>query len=64
MRRGSIYAIIEIESIFARAVLDRHGSTLVCTSEFWINLQTRYDLDVADRTVRRLIEQEISPRTA
>src|ERR1017187_4612889 len=34
------------------------------SSEFWINLQTRYDLDVADRTVRRRIEQEISPRAA
>ena len=34
------------------------------SSEFWINLQTRYDLDLADRTVRRRIEQEISPRAA
>ena len=34
------------------------------SSEFWINLQTRYDLDVADRTVRRRIEREISPRAA
>ena len=34
------------------------------SSEFWINLQTRHDLDVADRTVRRRIEREISPRAA
>ena len=34
------------------------------SSEFWINFQTRYDLDVADRTVRRRIEREISPRAA
>ena len=32
--------------------------------EFWINLQARYDLDVADRTVRRKIEQEVAPRDA
>ncbi|HEX4890606.1 MAG TPA: HigA family addiction module antitoxin [Alphaproteobacteria bacterium] len=32
--------------------------------EFWINLQTRHDLDVASRTVRRHIEQEITPRAA
>lgn len=32
--------------------------------EFWINLQARYDLDVADRTVRRRIEQEVAPRVA
>jgi antitoxin HigA-1 len=41
--------------------LGRYFST---SSEFWINLQTRYDLDVADRTVRRRIEREISPRAA
>jgi plasmid maintenance system antidote protein VapI len=34
------------------------------TSELWINLQARYDLDVADRTVRRRIEQEVTPRAA
>lgn len=32
--------------------------------EFWINLQARYDLDVADRTMRRKIEQEVAPRDA
>jgi addiction module HigA family antidote len=30
--------------------------------EFWINLQARYDLDVADRTLRRRIEREVTPR--
>ncbi len=32
--------------------------------EFWINLQAHYDLDVANRTVRRKIEQEVAPRAA
>jgi antitoxin HigA-1 len=32
--------------------------------EFWINLQTRYDLDVADRSTRRKIEREVAPRAA
>ena len=32
--------------------------------EFWINLQARYNLDVADRTLRRKIEQEVAPRNA
>jgi addiction module HigA family antidote len=32
--------------------------------QFWLNLQTRYDLDVADRRVRRKIEQEVAPRDA
>src|SRR5687768_1109893 len=32
--------------------------------EFWINLQSRHDLDVADRTARRKIEREVAPRAA
>lgn len=32
--------------------------------EFWINLQARFDLDVADRQIRRRIEREIAPRAA
>ena len=42
----------------------RLGYFFGTTAEFWINLQTRYDLDVADRTVRRKIEQEIKPYAA
>ena len=34
------------------------------TPEFWINLQARYDLEVADRTLRRRIEREIAPWAA
>jgi addiction module HigA family antidote len=32
--------------------------------EFWINLQGRYDLDAADRKLRRRIEREVTPRAA
>jgi antitoxin HigA-1 len=42
----------------------RLGRYFGMTPEFWINLQARYDLDVADRTVRRRIEQEVTPRAA
>jgi addiction module HigA family antidote len=42
----------------------RLGRYFGTTPEFWINLQARYDLDVADRTVRRRIEQEVRPRAA
>ena len=42
----------------------RLGRYFGTTPEFWINLQARYDLDVADRTVRRRIEQEVTPRAA
>jgi antitoxin HigA-1 len=34
------------------------------TPEFWINLQARYDLDVANRSVSRRIEQGVKPRAA
>ena len=34
------------------------------TPEFWINLQTRYDLDMAERTLRHVIDREVAPRTA
>ena len=40
----------------------RLGRYFGMTPEFWINLQTRYDLDVAERTVRSQIEQEVEPR--
>ena len=34
------------------------------TAEFWINLQTRYDLDVAELKVRPRIDREVAPRAA
>ena len=34
------------------------------TPEFWINLQTQYELEVAGRTLRRRIDREIEPRAA
>ena len=34
------------------------------SAEFWINLQSRYDLDAADRRLRRRIEREVTPHAA
>ena len=34
------------------------------TPEFWINLQTRYDLDMAELNVQRKIDREVTPRAA
>ena len=42
----------------------RLGRYFGTTPEFWLNLQTRYDLDVAERTLRRRIEREVAPRAA
>jgi antitoxin HigA-1 len=41
----------------------RLGRYFGMSPEFWINLQARYDLNVADRTVRK-IEKEVAPRNA
>jgi addiction module HigA family antidote len=42
----------------------RLGRYFGTSSEFWITLHTRYDLGIADRTIRQRIEREISPRAA
>ena len=42
----------------------RLGRYFGMSPEFWINLQACYDLDLADRTLRRKIEQEVAPRNA
>ncbi|MCY3734979.1 MAG: HigA family addiction module antitoxin [Gemmatimonadaceae bacterium] len=41
----------------------RLGRYFGVTPEFWINLQTRYDLEVAGRTIRPKIEREVEPHT-
>jgi plasmid maintenance system antidote protein VapI len=30
-------------------------------AQFWMNLQARYDLDVAERESRKRIEREVTP---
>ena len=42
----------------------RLGRYFGTSPEFWINLQARYDLDIAERTMRRRIEREVKPRAA
>ena len=42
----------------------RLGRYFGTTPEFWLALQTRYDLDVAERTVQDRIEREIAPHAA
>ena len=32
------------------------------TSEFWMNLQTAYDLEIAERESKREIERDVHPR--
>ena len=34
------------------------------TPEFWVNLQARYDLEAAKRTLRTRIDREVEPRAA
>ena len=59
-----LYAIVEGERGVSADTALRLGRYFATGPEFWVNLQARYDLDVADRTVRRRIEQEVTPRAA
>ena len=34
------------------------------SAEFWVRLQAQYDLEIAERTLRRGIDKEVSPRAA
>ena len=34
------------------------------SANFWMNLQSKYEIEMADRTVRRVIEREVTPRTS
>ncbi|HWA89292.1 MAG TPA: HigA family addiction module antitoxin [Rhizomicrobium sp.] len=42
----------------------RLGRYFGTTPEFWVNLQARYDLDVAKRMLRGAVEREIEPHAA
>lgn len=42
----------------------RFGRYFGTTAAFWINLQARYNFDVADRRLRKKIEREVEPRAA
>jgi antitoxin HigA-1 len=42
----------------------RLGRYFGTSPDFWNNLQARYDLDAADRKLRRRIEREVTPRVA
>lgn len=42
----------------------RLGRYFGTSAEFWINIQARHDLDVADRDLRKKIEREVEPRAA
>ncbi len=42
----------------------RLGRYFGTTPAFWLNLQTRFDLEVAEGTVRSQIEREIEPHAA
>ena len=66
--RRFLATIIRDPILMRRAVTTdtalRLGRYFGTSPEFWINLQARSDLDVADRTGRRPHEQEGQPRAA
>jgi addiction module HigA family antidote len=42
----------------------RLGRYLHTTPEFWVNLQARYDLDMAKRALRGTVERDVEPHAA
>ena len=42
----------------------RFGRYFGTTAEFWINLQVRHDLEVAERGLRKKIDGEVTPLSA
>jgi len=74
----SIYALAQAikvpRSRINDIVLGRRGITadtafrlaryFATSPDFWINLQARYELDAADRKLRRRIEREVTPHAA
>ena len=74
----SIYALAQAikvpRSRINDIVLGRRGITadtafrlaryFATSPDFWINLQARYELDAADRKLRRRIEREVTPYAA
>lgn len=56
-------AVTRGQSAVTAEMAMRLGRYFGTSPEFWMNLQTRYDLDVADRMLRSRIEQEVAPRS-
>jgi antitoxin HigA-1 len=56
-----VYEIIREERDISPEMALRLGRCLGTSPEFWLNLQNRFDLEVARDKARRKIEQEVQP---
>lgn len=56
-----VYEIIREERDISPEMALRLGRCLGTSPEFWLNLQTRFDLEVARDKTQRKVEQEVQP---
>ncbi|MEZ5647491.1 MAG: HigA family addiction module antitoxin [Alphaproteobacteria bacterium] len=59
-----ITAIIAGKRAVTAETAMRLARYLGMSDEFWLNLQSQYDLDVARGTLERIISKEVKPRAA
>jgi addiction module HigA family antidote len=62
--RSRVNEIVQGQRAVTTNTAIRLGRYFGTSPEFWMHLQLRYELDVAERTTRRRIEKEIAPRAA
>jgi antitoxin HigA-1 len=56
-----VYEIIREERDISPEMALRLGRCLGTSPEFWLNLQTRFDLEIARDKTQRRVEQEVHP---
>jgi antitoxin HigA-1 len=56
-----VHEIIREERDISPEMALRLGRCLGTSPEFWLNLQTRFDLEVARDKTQRRVEQEVHP---
>lgn len=60
----AIYEIVREERAISPEMALRLARYFGTTPEFWLNLQTRYDLEIARDKGQRKVEREVHPMTA
>lgn len=59
-----VYEIVHEERSISTAMALRLARFLSTTPEFWLNLQTRYDLEIARDKEQRKVNREVRPIAA
>lgn len=60
----AVYEIVEEERAVSTEMALRLPRCFGTTPEFWLNLQTRYDLEIARSRGQKRVEREVQPIAA